>query len=709
MHGFCDASDTSYGACIYARSEDENKQCFVLLLTAKWKVCPVKPPASTPRAELLAAVTIARLYEKVVGTVKCNVKSFFWSDSTIALQWLQKEPHTLQTFVSNRVSVIQKKTDIKNWRHVAGVDNPADALSRGQMPAAFLKNETWSKGPQWLCGPRSGWPRSIIELKDDLPEMKKACCFAINSVDEDYLARYSYSQLLRILSYCIRFFEILRRKHEIKQNNKVENETLRQRLNEELESEPLPSGLLTVAEVNKTEKRLMKHIQNTHFHDQIHCLKNNIQLEGLIPHYKPFIDKDGLLHVGGRIDKSDLAYMQKHQILLPSHHVLTENIIREMHLKNHHSGPQTTLHSLRQKFWLFVGSKQIQSVIRKCMTCFKFSAKPVDYVMGDLPASRMQVSRPFLYVGADFCGPFYIKEKKFRNRGKEKIYVCIFICMSTKAVHLEVVSEMTTKAFIRALSRFTSRRGLAAHIFSDNGSNYIGTNNQFKEIYSLLNSESAKDEINQFALKNQITWHFTPPLSPHFNGICEATVKIFKHHLKSVIGDLLFTYEHFETLTVEIEGILNSRPLYPMSSDPNDLLAMSPAQHLIGEPLNPLPENDVLDIPANRLDCWDHLKKIRQDFWSRFRLDCLNEFQMRKKWVKDGVQLKEGMIVLLKDKSVPCFHWPLSRVVEVHPGEDGIVRVATVKTANSTYKRSVKLLCPLPFESRKDFYDAPLI
>ncbi|XP_018377309.1 PREDICTED: uncharacterized protein LOC108770303 [Trachymyrmex cornetzi] len=173
--------------------------------------------------------------------------------------------------------------------------------------------------------------------------------------------------------------------------------------------------------------------------------------------------------------------------------------------------------------------------------------------------------------------------------------------MVVKAVHLEVVSDLTTDGFLAALRRFISRRGIPTHIHSDNGTNFVGANNQLKELYGLFNSNEHKNKINQFSLEHRVTWHFIPPIAPHFGGLWESAVKMFKHHFKRVIGELLFTFEEFNTFTIEIEGILNSRPISALSSDPNDLSALTPAHFLIGKPLNSLPELDLSSVPANRL------------------------------------------------------------------------------------------------------------
>ncbi|XP_067214206.1 uncharacterized protein [Linepithema humile] len=269
--------------------------------------------------------------------------------------------------------------------------------------------------------------------------------------------------------------------------------------------------------------------------------------------------------------------------------------------------------------------------------------------------------------------------------------------MAVKAVHLEVVSELTSDGFLAALRRFISRRGIPTHVYSDNGTNFIGANNQLKELYVLFNSDQHKNKINQFSIENRITWHFIPPIAPYHGGLWESTVKLFKHHFKRVVGELLFTFEELNTFTVEVKRILNSRPISSISSDPNDLLVLTPAHCLIGRPLICMPEPDFSSVPANRLSSWKHITKVRQDFSSRWSLEYLNELQIRCKWTKDGETII-GMIVLIKEKGLPCMQWALGKILQTHPGTDDIVRTVTIKTATGELKRSVKYICPLPIE-----------
>ncbi|XP_043492385.1 uncharacterized protein LOC122517854 [Polistes fuscatus] len=315
--------------------------------------------------------------------------------------------------------------------------------------------------------------------------------------------------------------------------------------------------------------------------------------------------------------------------------------------------------------------------------------------MGDLPRSRVQETIAFSHTGVDFFGPLYVKEKKYRNKGRVKVYGCIFVCMCIKAVHIELVSDLTTDAFLAAFRRFTGRRAIPSHVYSDNGTNFVGANNQLRELYALIESEEYKTKIHNYATDQRISWHFNPPLSPHFGGLWEAAVKSFKHHFRRVVGEALFTYEELNTFAIEIEAILNSRPLCPISSDPNDATALTPAHFLVGRPLNMLPEENYENTPINRLSSWKHITKVRQDFWRRWYIEYLRELQKRQKWNNSQYKLEKDTIVILIDKNQPCMRWQLGRIIDVHPGEDDVVRVVTIKTTHGNIKRNATTICPL--------------
>ncbi|XP_043259052.1 uncharacterized protein LOC122401157 [Colletes gigas] len=318
--------------------------------------------------------------------------------------------------------------------------------------------------------------------------------------------------------------------------------------------------------------------------------------------------------------------------------------------------------------------------------------------MGALPAPRVSECRPFYNCGVDYCGPFHIKEKRFRNRNRLKIYVAVFICFATKAVHLEVVGDMTTEAFIAALKRFVARRGICRNIYSDNGTNFVGASNEMAEVHQTLEKD---ERVQRFLADKEVSWHFIPALSPNFGGLWEAAVKSFKHHVKRVVGDELFTFEQFNTFAIEVEAILNSRPLTPLSSDPNDPSALTPAHFLIGTSLTSIPETDFSNLPSNRLSNWQHIQKVKQDFWTRWHKEYIHQLNVRTRWIKGSHEIKEGSLIILKDDHFPPLQWHLGRVEKVHPGADNIIRAVTVRTNQCTYRRNVKQLALLPIPNEE--------
>ena len=201
-------------------------------------------------------------------------------------------------------------------------------------------------------------------------------------------------------------------------------------------------GPLTTHDLTNAHNKLVKLLQLCYFPDEIRTLRTdrNSAVKGKVQRLNPFLDKDEILRVGDRLSHSPMPFTQKHPIILPKSSV-TALIIEHEHLLNLHSGTQATLYALRRSYWPIDGRSQVWSTLKKCVCCCRANPPPVDYVLGDLPAARITESRPFTNVGIDYCGPFYIKERKDRNRLKIKVYVAIFVCLAVKAVHLELVTD----------------------------------------------------------------------------------------------------------------------------------------------------------------------------------------------------------------------------------------------------------------------------
>nr|XP_033204786.1 uncharacterized protein LOC117165516 [Bombus vancouverensis nearcticus] len=455
--------------------------------------------------------------------------------------------------------------------------------------------------------------------------------------------------------------------------------------------------------------RLIKILQSSHFAPEIRILQKSRSEDvgGKLHPLNPFLDEDGLLRVGGRLTNSAIPFRKKHPIILPKSPV-TELIIEQEHRNNHHTGTQATLYAVRLRYWPIDGRSQVWRTLRRCVQCCRANPAPVEYLMGDLPEARITESRPFTNVGIDYCGPFYIKEeRRDRNRRKIKTYAAIFVCLATKAVHVELVSDLTTDAFLAALRRFISRRGYCATILTDNGTNFVGANRELQELRTLLQSDDHQDRVQNFLADRQIQWRSNPPNSPHFGGLWEVAVKAFKRHLIRVVGTELLSFEHLNTLVIEIEAILNSRPLTPISSDPQDPPVLTPGHFLIGDTLTSLRERDFRAVPSGRLSSWQRIHQIKQHCWSRWYREYLNELTRRNKWDKGKHNIREGTVVILREDNVPSMQWPLGRVIKVHPGADGIIRTATAQAATSILDCGVKRLVPLPIHTDPDEAERP--
>ncbi|XP_051167314.1 uncharacterized protein LOC127285375 [Leptopilina boulardi] len=331
-----------------------------------------------------------------------------------------------------------------------------------------------------------------------------------------------------------------------------------------------------------------------------------------------------------------------------------------------------------------------------------FPAKPREsnYIMGNLPTNRVSFSRPFLHIGVDFCGPFYTKEFRLRNRTKVKTYVSVFVCFATKAVHLELVNDLSTEAFISCLKRFCSRRGIPKTIKSNNGTNFVGADNELKTLFQKIDLTIKNEKVKDYLSDKGTTWTFNPPRAPHFGGLWEAAVNSFKKHFTRIAGTSLLSYEQLHTYVAEIEGILNSRPLTALSSDPNDFNPLSPAHFLIGSLMTSIPQEDLRSLPLNRLSAWRTIQQMRHHFWNRWHHEYLNEMISRSKWQSSTNQenIDIGTLVVIKDDNLPPMRWSLGRIVATHPGSDGIVRVVTIRSPTGTYKRALKKLYPLPID-----------
>ncbi|XP_043267646.1 uncharacterized protein [Venturia canescens] len=682
LHGFSDASQLAMAAVVYLRSTSSDGSTSVTLLASKTRVAPLKR-LSIPRLELSAALLLARLIAYIQKTLpRKDAPLYLWTDSSVTLTWVSSQPARWKDFVRNRVSLIQDLTSTAKWRFISGKENPADCASRGLTPLQLSKHSLWWSGPTWLMNTSENWPAQPLNLPTDAPlEHRPGFSFTSNlePIGEiwDLVQRYSsLTRLLRITAMCQRAL------HRFKRSSPVRTDIQ-----------------LTPDDLEQARLFWVLHIQSAHFAAELRSISNgNFLTRGhFLSALTPFIDSHGTLRVGGRLQHSSLNLEAKHPAILPRHSTFTTLVIADAHLKTLHGGTQSTLTLLRSNYWIVGGRAPIRSFILHCAKCVRFRGLRAQQLMGQLPISRATPSRAFLHTGLDYAGPFTVKTWRGRNTKTYKGYLAVFVCFSTSAVHLELVTDYTSDAFIAAFRRFTSRRGICHTLYSDCGTNFIGADAQLQGLFK----ESAAEMPHIISSLTNIgtRWSFNPPSAPHMGGKWEAAVKSAKHHLQRVIGDSALTYEEFTTLLTQVESVLNSRPLGAMSDDPDDFSALTPGHFLIGEALNSVPEPSLTSTPELKLPRWAQIQRRFQQIWQRWSSDYLQHGLATSKWRHPRNEIQVGSLVLITDERLPPSKWPLARVVSLHPGEDELTRVVTLRTESSTFKRPISKLCILPVTS----------
>jgi len=435
LHGFCDSSKLAYGACIYMRSTDVNKKMYCELLCSTSKVAPLKQ-LTIPRLELCAATLLSTLYKKAIHALNLTVnESYLWTDSSIVLTWIQGPPNKWKTFVGNRVALIQEETATATWRHVPTQYNCADLISRGATPTTLSTSTLWWNGPPWLSQEPSNWPTTEVNSARDNLEIRNVNVACLQA-PEDITSRFSkLNRLIRVVAHCRRFMQNCRHPKAYRQTTT-------------LSSQDLDHALTCCVKV----------VQQMCYAQEIKELgeTQEVAVNSSIKTLHPFIDKERLLRVGGRLQHSTLPYQTRHHMILPANHHFTNLVVSAEHIRLH-AGPQLLIASLREKYWIPQIRNLVKTVIHHCLTCYRLKAHATQQFMGELPSARVQPSRPFLNTGVDYAGPICLRVGTPRSKTIIKGYIAIFVCFATKAIHIEVVTSLTTEAFLAALRCFIAR------------------------------------------------------------------------------------------------------------------------------------------------------------------------------------------------------------------------------------------------------------
>ncbi|XP_028159447.1 uncharacterized protein LOC114352159 [Ostrinia furnacalis] len=373
-------------------------------------------------------------------------------------------------------------------------------------------------------------------------------------------------------------------------------------------------------------------------------------------------------------------------IILDGTHQAVRLLIEHEHRRLAHGNNETVVNELRQEFFILNLRSTVRSVGHRCQFCRIRKATAVIPPMGNLPASRLtHHCRPFTCVGLDYFGPVQVTI----GRRHEKRYVALFTCLTTRAVHLEVVHDLSTDAAIMALRRFVARRGTPKEIWSDNGTSFVGATKFLRELYG--------PKLNDFTVNNGIEWRFIPPSAPSMGGAWERLVRSVKTALKVILKDRAPKEPIFTTLLVEAEAIVNSRPLTHVSVGQEGNEALTPFHFLIGT--SSTGNHHVGAVPQDLYGrtAWRKTVRLADLFWQRWLKEYLPTLVPRRSGSEvEGTPLSVGDLVLIVDGNLPRGTWPRGRVKKLFPGGDNVVRVAEVSTAGGVLRRPLRKLVRLP-------------
>ncbi|XP_041480432.1 uncharacterized protein LOC121427921 [Lytechinus variegatus] len=650
LHHFSDASLSGYGQCSYVRLKDENGKVHCSLAMAKARVTPLKP-TTIPRLELQAATCSVRIASILNDELDYDsLTHHFWTDSKVVLGYIYNETRRFHMYVANRVERILQTSCPEQWNYVSSAENPADHASRGLTTEEMLSSN-------WLTGPTFLWKSEIptqdvdVEVSPDDVEVKSAATVHVTQVEnftyfEDRLTRFSslhnaVSAVAVIVKCCYR-----------KKDLSID----------EVEARRI------------AERNIIRAIQKEAFREERKQIKSDPSVgskSNSLKQLDPFLDNDNLLRVGGRLKKAEMMYGAKHPIILPKRSHLSNLVALHYHQRTAHQGRNLTINAIRSSGYWIIGCRSIvSSLISKCVICIKSRGKPRGQKMADLPQDRVDPSPPFTYCGLDCFGPFTLKE----GRKEIKRYGLILTCMAMRAVHIEMLDDLSTDAFLNGLRCFIAIRGNVRLIRCDQGSNFIGAKHELKKGLRELDGDRVATQL----LKLDCEFKMNPPSSSHMGGIWERQIRNVRNVLDGILeqsGAQLNT-SSLRTFLYEAMAIINSRPLTvedlecadgPLPLTPNHVLTMKS-----GIVMPPPGKFEREDLYLSKR--WRRVQYLTDLFWIRWKKEYLHTLQTRKTWPKQQRNFEVNDIVMLQDDGLCRTHWSIAKVVQTFVSDDGFVR-----------------------------------
>ena len=669
LHVFCDASQEGYGVVAYLRI-CKSGNIWTKFVIGKSRLAPIKS-ISVPRLELEAETLAAKLNYAILRELRrTDMTSTFWTDSTTVLHLIHNSSKRFPTFVANRLAKIDETSNPKQWRYVPSKLNPADDATRGLDASNIINKSRWINGPDFLRYDEESWPvapcvlpvipEEFEVLKRDISVNATKTLKVPESITERFSRFSSWYKLKRAVAWILKLKEILRKR--------VTSKTP-----------------LTTDEIESAEIVIIQCVQRDHFRSEIDRLQKKERIgKNVLTRLNPVLF-EGVLRVGGRLKHANISFASKHPIVLPNHSHVTTLVIQDYHERVGHSGMSHTWANIRQKYWIIKGAAAVRNVLGQCLLCKRRNAKAGQQMMSDLPKSRLAVNKPpFYFTGVDYFGPLFVKQ----GRAMVKRWGCLFTCMTVRAVHIELVTSLSADSFINALRRFIGRRGKPYEITSDNGTNFVAADKELRLSIQNLNNVTVENYLKQ----RSIRWKFNCPYASHMGGVWERQIRSVRRILNALTTNQTLTDEGLTTLLIEVEAILNSRPLTPVNMDPEDNVPLTPNHLLLlGEMPNSAPGIFTKDDQYSKKR-WRQIQYLADQFWFRWGREYLQLLQVRPKWQTSEDNYNIDDIVLVHDENAPRGKWPLGKVVDIFPDRNNRVRQVLVKTATSTFRRPISKL-----------------
>ena len=641
IHHFSDASSYAYGQCSTLRLVNTLGQVHCSLLIGKARVAPLKL-VTIPRLELNAALLSVRMGTFLKDELEYdNITQFYWTDSRVVLGYISNDSKRFHIFVGNRVQQIRDGSDISQWRYVNTSVNPADEGSRGVSPEDFLAKSKWLHGPDFISTSDLGCDTEInATLDPNDPELRKVQVLHthLGFLPTNFeLTRFDYFSnwfsLKRAVALCLRFKANLRSPMKV-------------------------LGPVTVEELKRAEKEIIRIVQCHAFKEKIALLQRpdkdvTLKQSSSIYGLDPFLDKEGILRVGGRIRRAKVSVDIKHPMIIPKHGHVTNLIIAFFHDKISHQGQGLTINKIRSSgYWIIACSAAVRKHIFNGVPCRRLRCPVQGQKMADLPTDRLDSAPPFSYCGVDFFGPWVVKD----GRKEMKRYGSLFTCLQSRAVHIEVATSLSTDSFINCLQRFISIRGPIRTLRCDCGTNFIGARNELNASIKEFDEYS----IKRFLLSNDcdlIDFKFNTPNASHMGGIWECQIRTARAVLDSLFRNVgtQLDDDSLRTFMYEAAAIVNSRPLtVDSANDPLSLAPLTPNQILTMKHdvvLPPLGNFENTDLYSKKR--WRRVQHLANEFWKRWRKEYLQNLQVRSKWNKTLPNVEIDDVVIVCDDDLP--------------------------------------------------------